>query len=186
MAEKTNSQLPTIDIKGKQYVLVKDRLLYFNETYPNGSIRTQRVIDENREVVKATVFPDVSNMERYFTGYSQAVWWDWYINKTSALENCESSAVWRALAMMGIWILEWDSIASADEVKKAEATEKILEKAENEKPWFNDKEFEWLKQSIDYVKKFEHSKLLLDDLGLKYKISKAMAAKIADFWASVE
>ena len=186
MAEKTSNQLPTIDIKGKQYVLVKDRLLYFNEQFPNGSIRTERITDADREVIKATVIPDVSNMERYFTGYSQAVWWDWYINKTSALENCESSAVWRALAMMWIGILEWDSIASADEVKKAEATEKILEKAENEKPWFNEKEFEWLKQSIDYVKKFEHSKLLLDDLGLKYKISKAMAAKIADFWWSVE
>lgn len=32
-----------IDIKGKEYVLVKDRVLYFNEVYPNGSITTERL-----------------------------------------------------------------------------------------------------------------------------------------------
>jgi hypothetical protein len=34
-----------ISIKGKDYVLVKDRIIYFNETYPNGSIQTQREKD---------------------------------------------------------------------------------------------------------------------------------------------
>ena len=42
---------------------------------------------------------------------------EWYINKTSALENAESSSIWRALWFMGIWIT--DSIASADEIIKA-------------------------------------------------------------------
>ena len=31
-----------IDIKGKKYVLVSDRVLYFNENYPNGCIQTTR------------------------------------------------------------------------------------------------------------------------------------------------
>ena len=31
-----------IDIKGKAYVLVSDRIIYFNENYPNGSIVTER------------------------------------------------------------------------------------------------------------------------------------------------
>ena len=113
-----------IDIKWKKYVLVSDRVLYFNETYPNGSIVTQRIMTEDSwvEVFKATVMPDCSKPERYFTGYSQAKWGDWFINKTSALENAETSAVGRALAMMGIWVI--DSIASVDEINKAENTAK--------------------------------------------------------------
>lgn len=107
-----------IDIKGKQYVLVSDRILYFNENYVDGSITTELVSQPSDElvVIKATVRPNTS--DRAFTGYSQAKWGDGYINKTSALENCETSAVGRALAMMGIGVI--DSIASVDEIKKAE------------------------------------------------------------------
>lgn len=92
-----------IQIKGKDYVLVSDRVLYFNEQYPNGAIITERIKDNpEMEVIKATVIPDVKNPERKFTGYSQAIRGDGYINKTSALENSETSAVGRALAFMGI------------------------------------------------------------------------------------
>ena len=150
-----------IDIKGKKYVLVSDRVLYFNETYPNGSIVTQRVIAEGPqlEVFKATITPDCSKPERYFTGYSQAKWWDGFINKTSALENAETSAVGRALAMMWIWVI--DSIASVDEINKAENTAKAQkEKKENPNWWFqkaiNAKEF--MRQCMnedDYIKKIK-------------------------------
>lgn len=107
-----------IDIKGKQYVLVSDRIIYFNETYPEGSITTELVTDAESTmvIVKATVKPSTDS-KRQFTGYSQAKWGDGYINKTSALENCETSAVGRALAMMGIGVI--DSIASVDEINKA-------------------------------------------------------------------
>ena len=125
-----------IDIKGKKYVLVSDRVLYFNETYPNGSIVTQRIMTEETwiEIFKATVTPDCSHPERYFTGYSQARWWDGFINKTSALENAETSATWRALAMM--WICVIDSIASLDEINKAENTAKTQKKSYVKESWF--------------------------------------------------
>ncbi len=125
-----------IDIKGKKYVLVSDRVLYFNETYPNGSIVTQRVMTEETwiEIFRATVTPDCSHPERYFTGYSQARWWDGFINKTSALENAETSATWRALAMMWIWVI--DSIASLDEINKAENTAKTQKKSYVKESWF--------------------------------------------------
>lgn len=108
-----------ISIKGKKYVLVSDRVLFFNQEYPNGSIVTELVSDPTAEmvVIKATVTPDVDKPERKFTGYSQAVWGEGMVNKTAALENAETSAVGRALGMMGIGVL--DSIASADEVNKA-------------------------------------------------------------------
>lgn len=109
-----------ISIQGKEYVLVKDRIVAFNENYPEGAIHTQILSDIKDEVivVKAIVVPDVRNTTRTFTGHSQAKVGEGYINKSAALENAETSAVGRALAMMGIGII--DSVASADEVNKAQ------------------------------------------------------------------
>lgn len=118
-------QNKAIDIKGKKYVLVADRILYFNQEYPNGRIKTylKSSPEAERVVIKAIVTPDVDNSQRCFTGYSQALWGDGYINKTSAIENCETSAIGRALAMMGIGVI--DSLASVDEINKAEIQSKM-------------------------------------------------------------
>lgn len=122
-----------IDIKGKQYVLVADRINYFNENYPNGSIQTVLVSStDSTYVIKSIIIPDVDKPERLFTGYSQAKIGQGMVNTTAALENCETSAVGRALAMMGIGVI--DSVASIDEIKKAEPVyETVPEKHE-----FND------------------------------------------------
>ena len=119
MTEKSLAN-KAVDIKGKQYVLVADRVLYFNEHYPDGSITTQLVSDPDatRVIVKATIdCPSEKGAARRFTGYSQAIVGEGMVNKTAALENAETSAVGRALAFMGIGVIE--SIASADEVHKA-------------------------------------------------------------------
>jgi len=107
------TQLPTIDIHGQSYVLVKDRILRFHELYPKGSITTEIISSDTKSVViKATVKPDEV---RIFTGYSEA-------HRSGpmgmvAVEIAETSAVGRALAMLGIGIIE--SVASADEMNKA-------------------------------------------------------------------
>ena len=172
MTKQTDKQLvdKAIDIKGKKYVLVSDRVLYFNETYPNGSIVTQRIMTEEPwvEIFKATVTPDCSKPERYFTAYSQAKRWDWFINKTSALENAETSSVWRCLARL--WIGVIDSIASLDEINKAENTAKAQAKKEEKKlteewpftdeTWY-DKALKWTKfmteclDELDFMKKIK-------------------------------
>lgn len=114
-------KLPTISIKGKDYVMVKDRILAFNEMYPNGSIVTEIVspIDSKTIIIKATITPDVKNPDRRFVDFSQAVIGQGMINTTSALENASTSAVGRSLAYMGIGVIE--SIASVEEVVKATA-----------------------------------------------------------------
>lgn len=106
-----------IKIKGKDYVLVSDRVLFFNETYPNGAIETSYVLDNDTYIVTATVTPDVDKPVRRFVDHSQAVIGDGMVNKAAALENASTSAVGRALAYMGIGVIE--SIASADEMNKA-------------------------------------------------------------------
>ena len=117
----TNKSLTSkaIDIKGKKYVLVSDRVQFFNENYPNGSIITNLVSEPTSEmiIIQAIVRPDIKESLRQFTAYSQAVIGDGMVNKTAALENAETSAVGRALGFMGIGVIE--SIASADEMHKA-------------------------------------------------------------------
>lgn len=119
-----------IKIQGKSYVLVSDRVIYFNDNYQNGSITTVLIsgITSEEIIIRATITPDTDKPERYFTGYSQAIKGQGYINKTSALENAETSAVGRALAMMGIGVI--DSIASIDEINKTTHYPKTAEEKE--------------------------------------------------------
>ena len=118
MADKSLKE-KAIDIKGKKYILVSDRVVFFNEEYKNGYITSKLITDPlcTTIIIQATVIPDCDKPSRFFTGYSQAIIGDGYINKTSALENAETSAVGRALAMLGIGVIE--SIASVDEINKA-------------------------------------------------------------------
>ena len=108
-----------VNIGGKMYVQVADRLKYFNEVHPKGSIETELVhITDTAEpnplfVVRAIVSVDGQK----FTGLSQARLGGKMANKEAALENAETSAVGRALAFMGIGVI--DAIASADELKRA-------------------------------------------------------------------
>ena len=120
------TKLPTIKIKRKNkqgeiidvadYVMVKDRVLSFNEIYTEGQILTEIIKnDEKSVVVKAIVYPNTKNKERYFMGHSEA--YREGLLGNVPIEVAETSAVGRALAFMGIGIVE--SIASADEMLKA-------------------------------------------------------------------
>lgn len=131
---KTMKKLKTIKIKGKDYVMVHERILAFNEMYPNGAIRSEVAGESSGQFqsgllrVKATVIPDFKNPDRYFTGYSEIIR-DIAkpLSTPQMLETVETSAVGRALAMMGIGILQ--GVASADEMVKAgvpvDATQKL-------------------------------------------------------------
>lgn len=139
-----------IDIKGKDYVLVSDRVNYFTDEYPNGSIVTELIssYDSDVIVIRATVTPDVDKPERQFVDYAQEVIGSTFINKTSAMENASTSAVGRALAYMGIGVL--DSIASVDEIGKAESRSKNSEKTAT------DKQIEWLRGEAARKSNLEH------------------------------
>ena len=173
-----------IDIKGKKYVLVSDRVLYFNENYPNWSIVTQRIMTEEPwlEVFKATITPDCSKPERYFTGYSQAKWWDWFINKTSALENAETSSVWRWLALMWIWVI--DSIASLDEINKAENTAKATKKIEkSESKTVDDNPNGWFQRAIankDFMKQCMDEEDYINKIKSKYTVDEIIESQLRE------
>ena len=113
--EDINKRLKRTNIKGKQYVEVNQRVLAFWELYPNGSIRTQLLSDDgDRCVFRAEVYDSDMLMA---TGHAFESKSSSMVNKTSYIENCETSAVGRALGMLGIGIT--DAIASAEEVSNA-------------------------------------------------------------------
>jgi hypothetical protein len=110
-----NEQIKTTDIKGKEYAEVNQRINAFRKLYPNGFIRTEIISNENGVVVmKASVGVDNYVMG---TGLAYEKEDSTFINKTSYIENCETSAVGRALGMLGIGIET--SVASYEEMTNA-------------------------------------------------------------------
>lgn len=118
--EKANKILKTTDIKGKDYIEVNQRVKAFRMVHPNGTITTDIVSLENGVVLmKASIIDGEGKL--IATGYAQEKESASFINKTSYIENCETSAVGRALGMCGFGIDT--SIASAEEVKNAMANQ---------------------------------------------------------------
>lgn len=113
---KANEEIRLTDIKGKGYAEVNQRIKAFRMVYPNGTITTDIVKSENGIVLMKTI---VSNEDGVVigTGYAYEKENSTFINKTSYIENCETSAVGRALGMCGFGIDT--SVASAEEVENA-------------------------------------------------------------------
>jgi hypothetical protein len=105
----------TIDIHGKKYETVASRVSRFREKHSDEySIITELVsADTDRVVMKATISKDGNVIA---TGYAEENRNASTINRTSALENCETSAIGRALAAYGMAGTEY---ASADELTTA-------------------------------------------------------------------
>lgn len=111
-------KLKTIDVKGKPYVEVNERLKEFrnNEIYKGYSLETELIQLENGICTMRAVIKD--DKDRIVaTGFAQEKEASSFINKTSYIENCETSAWGRALGNLGIGIDT--SIASAEEVQNA-------------------------------------------------------------------
>ena len=102
----------------KDYVEVNVRIMKFYEKYPEGRIITELVKWEDDTIVmKATAYRDDKDIPAS-TGYAYEKEGSSFINKTSALENCETSAVGRCLAILGFEIKK--SVASREEVANAQ------------------------------------------------------------------
>lgn len=116
---KVNKTLNTTPIKNKEYVEVNQRIKAFRMLYPEGCIKTEMLSNDGETCVfKAEILVDGKLLG---TGTAFENKGSSFINKTSYIENCETSAVGRALAMCGIGIDV--SIASAEEVGNAVANQ---------------------------------------------------------------
>ena len=111
-----NETIKTTDIKGKDYAEVNQRIKAFRMVYPDGTITTELLSNQGGICIFRAV---VSNNEGKVIGTGTAYEKEdsSFINKTSYIENCETSAVGRALGMCGFGIDV--SVASAEEVQNA-------------------------------------------------------------------
>lgn len=83
----------------ESYETVETRLARFWEKNPNGRVLTEILHhDERRFIVKAEIYFDRDDSTPVATGYAEEIVGASPVNRTSALENCETSAIGRALA----------------------------------------------------------------------------------------
>ena len=81
------------------YAEVAERLPLFWKDCPRGRIITEIIVDDGeRIVIKASLFPTYEDHHPSTTGFAEEIRGSSMVNKTSALENCETSAIGRALA----------------------------------------------------------------------------------------
>ncbi len=114
--KEVNELLSRTNIKGREYIDVSQRIQGFWELFPNGRIVTEELEDNGQRCkYKASIYNEGDLLA---TGHAFEER-KGMINSTSYVENCETSAVGRALGILGIGSTE--SIASADEVNGAVA-----------------------------------------------------------------
>lgn len=114
--ENANKAIKTTDIKGKDYAEVNQRIKAFRMVHPEGTISTDLISNENGMCIfKATISDKHGVVLGTGTAYEKEN--SSFINKTSYIENCETSAVGRALGMCGFGIDT--SVASYEEVANA-------------------------------------------------------------------
>lgn len=116
----------------KDYIEVNERIMKFWAKHPDGRIIPDIVKWEDGVIVmKATVYLNAEDQEKSLpaaVGHAYEVEGSTYINKTSALENCETSAVGRALAVLGFEVKR--SVASREEVRNAQEQQKRIKERE--------------------------------------------------------
>ena len=132
--QKVNEEIQAIDVKGNPYASVAERIKAFRKLYPEGFICTDILSNENGIcIIKATVGFVNENGERQVlgTGIAYEKEGSSFINKTSYIENCETSASGRALGMCGLGI--YSDVASAEEVQTANLQQDALKPITAEK-----------------------------------------------------
>lgn len=118
---KANEGLTGIDVKGKNYIMVPERVKAFRKLYPNGFIKTEIIALADGVVTmqtKAGYYDGNGNEIVLATGLAQEKEANGYINKTSFIENCETSSCGRCLGFLGLGI-DGGGICSAEELANA-------------------------------------------------------------------
>ena len=129
--QKANASIKTTDIKGKAYAEVNERIKAFRMLFPNGTISTDIVsLEDGVCVMKAIAMNEAGCI--LATGYAYEKEGSTFINKTSYIENAETSAVGRCLGMLGIGIDT--SIASYEEVTNAMEQQEQMAEQPQAKP----------------------------------------------------
>ena len=118
--KKVNETIKTIDVKGKEYSAVNERIKAFRMNHPLGTIATNIERLEDGVVVMSCEVKD-ENGQLLGKAFAYEKENSTFINKTSFIENCCTSATGRALGYAGYGIDL--SVCSAEEVQNAIANQ---------------------------------------------------------------
>ena len=148
--QKANETIRTTSVQGKEYAEVNQRIKAFRQLYPTGAIITEMVSNENGVCIFKAMcgYYDGDTMIILGVGTAYEKEGSSFINKTSYIENCETSAVGRALGMCGFGIDT--SVASAEEVQNAINNQGGTETT---KLFFDGKEVKATPKQIEVLKK---------------------------------
>lgn len=173
--QKANETIKTTDIKGKDYAEVNQRIKAFRMIYPQGAIVTELVSNENGVCIFKAI---VQNEEGFVIGTGTAYEKEGssFINKTSYIENCETSAVGRALGMAGFGIDT--SVASAEEVQNAMAQQDQKEAEDLQETIINKNKLEALNKAIENKRITDDEVLLVLN---KYNYMSTSEIKMKDY-----
>ena len=117
-----------INLKGKDYAMVPERVTAFRKLYPQGFIRTEIISNDGTTVLmqaRAGYYREDGSEVVLGTGFAQEVKGKGMVNSTSHIENCESSACGRALGFLGLG-LNGGGICSAEELVNAVTAQKQM------------------------------------------------------------
>jgi hypothetical protein len=128
---KVNSEINMIDLKGKNYAMVPERVTAFRKLFPNGFIKTEIISHDGTNVLMQTVAGYYENGVPVIlaSGLAQETRGKGMVNGTSYIENCETSAVGRALGMIGLGI-NGGGICSAEELANAVTAQRQMKEEE--------------------------------------------------------
>ena len=118
--DRVNGEINMLNLKGKNYAMVPERVTAFRKLFPDGFISTEIVSNDGTTVLmqaKVGYYEDGKPVI-LATGFAQEVRGKGMVNSTSHIENCETSAVGRALGMIGLG-LNGGGICSAEELVNA-------------------------------------------------------------------
>ena len=129
--EKANKEIKMIDLKGKNYAMVPERVNAFRKLFPEGFIRTKIISLEGNDVIMQTEagYYDGEREVILSTGLAQETKGRGMVNGTSYIENCETSAVGRALGMIALGI-NGGGICSAEELANAVTAQRQMKEEE--------------------------------------------------------
>lgn len=171
--ERVNLEIKKTDIKGKKYAEVSERILAFRKLNPNGRIITE-IIDktENDVTIKAIIYDE--GEKELATGYASETK-KGLVNSISMLENCETSAIGRALGFCGFGID--NGIASGQDMEKVEQY-----KQKNKKEEVFDKIY------ISYEEAMKIVKIAINDLCRKQGVIVSDLSVVInrELWATLE
>ena len=145
--------MPTINIDGKAYTTVANRITIFRKFFPDYAIVTNIINDDDIKVVVQTKITTPNNIV-VATGLAEEFRGKNIINTTSALENAETSSIGRALACLSLGGSEY---ASANEVQNAISQQEQIKQNNNNQRTTNQQSYQPQRQT-NQRQQYQHQK----------------------------